>query len=246
MTLEVRDLFAAFGAGLLSFASPCVLPLVPGYLSAISGAGVEELQQQNAQLRKTVLLNSIMFIMGFSLVFISLGAFATGVGSLLGTHRSLLLRIAGVVIILFGLHLTGLTPIKALYADKRMHGLKTEATALGSFLIGFAFAFGWTPCIGPILAGALTLAAAQQTFMQGVGLLAVYSAGLAVPFLITALALGAFLNFYGRFRRHLHKVEVASGVLMIALGLLLFTQHFTIISTYLNKLPIFQSLSRYL
>ena len=182
------------------------------------------------------MLNSAMFIVGFSIVFIILGAAATEIGRLLGHHRSLMLQIAGVVIILFGLHLTGLTPIKALYMDKRMHNLKTQTTAAGAFLVGFAFAFGWTPCIGPILATILAFAAAQGTVVKGMLLLAVYSLGLAVPFLLTSLAINRFLGFYGRFRRHLHAMEVASGVLLIAIGALVFTRHFTLLSKYLSFL----------
>src|SRR5919197_3711587 len=165
---------AAFVAGLISFLSPCVLPLVPGYVSLISGAGLEELKEQNIQFRRTEVLNSLMGILGFSIVFIILGGLAAVLGNLIGSNRKLLMRVAGVVIIIFGLHLTGLLPIKFLYADKRMHDMRTKATALGSFLVGFAFAFGWSPCIGPILATILVFAASQDTVLKGVVLLAVY------------------------------------------------------------------------
>ena len=163
-----------------------------------------------------------------------MAAFATGVGSLLGTHRSLLLRIAGVVIIIFGLHLTGILPIKALYADKRIHAMKTEATAIGSFLVGFAFAFGWTPCIGPILAGILAIAGVQQTVGQGVRLLAVYSLGLGVPFLIAALAINQFFSAFARIRKHYHAIEIGSGLLLCAIGILIFTDRFTLIARWLS------------
>jgi cytochrome c-type biogenesis protein len=169
-------------------------------------------------------------------VFIALGAAASEVGRMLLRYRGLLTYVAGVVIILFGLHLTGLIKIKALYADKRLHEMKGGGSALGAFLVGFAFAFGWTPCIGPILAGILTIAAGQNTVTKGVLLLAVYSAGLAVPFLLTSLGLDLFMSFYGRFRQHLHKVEVASGVLLIVLGGLVLTSHLTVLSTYLKFL----------
>ena len=151
---------AAFVAGLISFLSPCVLPLVPGYVSLISGAGVEELKADTGQLFRKVMLNSAAFIIGFSIVFISLGALSTGVGQLLSQYKSLLAKVAGVVIIVFGLHLTGIFQIKALLADTRMHGLKGSSTPWGAFVIGFAFAFGWTPCVGPILAVVLGFAAA--------------------------------------------------------------------------------------
>jgi len=228
---------AAFIAGLLSFLSPCVLPLVPGYVSLISGTSVENSTGTSEQrMLGRVMMNSFMFILGFSVVFIALGAVATGIGQLTHEYYRYLTRIAGVVIIIFGLHLTGIWKIKALYADKRMHSVKGSSTALGAFLVGFAFAFGWTPCIGPILAGILTLAASEDTVIKGVLLLAVYSAGLAVPFLLTSLGIDRFLIFYTRFRRHLHTVEVVSGVLLIAVGALVFTRHLTVLSGYLSFL----------
>src|SRR5216684_718928 len=158
---------AAFLAGLVSFLSPCVLPLVPGYVSLISGAGVEELKAPESRLFSKVMLNSLGFILGFSVVFITLGAISTEVGQLLARYKSLLAQVAGVVIILFGLHLTGLLRINALYADKRLHNVKSGSSALGAFAIGFAFAFGWTPCVGPILAVILGFAAAQDSVLKG-------------------------------------------------------------------------------
>ncbi len=227
---------AAFVAGLISFLSPCVLPLVPGYVSLISGVGVEELQSQESSLLRKVMLNSLAFIVGFSIVFISLGALSTEVGRLMARYKSLLAQVAGVVIILFGLHLTGIFRIKALYADKRLHGLKGGSTVGGAFVIGFAFAFGWTPCVGPILAVILGFAAAQDSVFKGIVLLAVYSLGLAVPFLLTSLGIERFLKFYSRFRAHMHALEVGSGGLLIALGVLLVMGRFTIISNYLSFL----------
>jgi len=227
---------AAFLAGVLSFLSPCVLPLVPGYVSLISGASVEELQSPERRMLRTVMLHSFTFVLGFSVVFITLGAVATGVGQIVNEYHSILSKIAGVVVILFGLHLTGLLKIKALYADKRLHEVKGGASAVGSFAVGFAFAFGWTPCIGPILATILVLAGAQETVWKGVVLLAVYSLGLAVPFLLTSLGVDRFLAFYGRFRRHLHTVEVLSGVLLIAVGVLIFLNNLRLLSGYLSFL----------
>lgn len=227
---------AAFLAGLVSFLSPCVLPLVPGYVSLISGAGVEQLKSQEGQLLRKVMLNSIGFILGFSVVFVSLGAISTEFGQLLAIYKSKLAVIAGVVIILFGLHLTGIFRINALYADKRLHNLKGGNTVGGAFLIGFAFAFGWTPCVGPILAVILGFAAAQDSVTKGIFLLAIYSLGLAVPFLLTSLGIERFLKFYSRFRAHMHAVEVASGALLIALGVLLVIGRFTVISNYLSFL----------
>ena len=227
---------AAFVAGLFSFLSPCVLPLVPGYVSLISGAGVEELKSQESQFLRKVMLNSIGFILGFSIVFIALGAISTQVGQLMARYKSVLAQVAGVVIILFGLHLTGIFKIKALYTDARLHSIKGSSTWGGAFLIGFAFAFGWTPCVGPILAVILGFAAVQDSVFKGILLLAVYSLGLAVPFLMTALLMGRFMKFYSGFRRHMHAVEVASGALLIVLGALLVFGRFTIISNYLSFL----------
>ena len=227
---------AAFVAGLISFLSPCVLPLVPGYVSLISGASLDNTQTPEQRLLGRVMANSLMFILGFSIVFIALGAAATGIGQLTHQYYRYLTRIAGVIIIIFGLHLTGIWKIKAFYADKRMHSVKGSSSPWGSFLVGFAFAFGWTPCIGPILATILTFAASEDSVLKGILLLAVYSAGLAVPFLLTSLGIDRFLAFYSRFRRHLHTVEVVSGVLLIAVGVLVLTRHLTILSGYLSFL----------
>jgi len=205
-------------------------------VSLISGTGVEELKSQEARVLRKLMLNSAAFILGFSVVFITLGAISTEVGQLLARYKSLLAQVAGVVIILFGLHLTGLLRINALYADKRLHNVKGGSSALGAFAIGFAFAFGWTPCVGPILAVILGFAAAQDSLVKGVMLLAIYSLGLAVPFLLTSLGIERFLKFYSRFRAHMHAVEVASGGLLIALGVLLVLGRFTMISNYLSFL----------
>jgi cytochrome c-type biogenesis protein len=228
---------AAFVAGLASFLSPCVLPLVPGYISLISGASVDELRtEHNASRLRAVMINSITFILGFMLVFVMLGAAATSVGKLLREYKGLMGQIAGAIIIIFGLHLTGILKINALYSDKRMHNVGKGKSAAGSFLVGFAFAFGWTPCIGPILAAILAIAASQRTVSKGILLLFIYSLGLAVPFLLTSIGIDRFLAFYNRFRRHLHAVEVASGVLLIVIGALFVTRHFTVLSGYLGFL----------
>lgn len=227
---------AAFLAGIVSFLSPCVLPLVPGYVSLISGTTVDGLQERDRSMFGRVMLSSAMFILGFSIVFILLGAVATTLGQVTRQYYRLLSQVAGVVIIIFGLHLTGIWKIKALYSDKRMHSVKGGSTPWGAFVVGFAFAFGWTPCIGPILATILAFAAAEQTVAKGTLLLAVYSLGLAVPFLLTSLGIDRFLKFYARFRRHLHAIEVVSGVLLIAIGLLIVSHRFTVLSGYLSFL----------
>jgi cytochrome c-type biogenesis protein len=229
-------MIAAFVAGLVSFLSPCVLPLVPGYVSLISGASVEELQSKDRKLFSTVLLHSVMFILGFTLVFVTLGAAATGIGQLVHAYKKYLTWAAGVIIIIFGLHLMGVFKIKALYADKRLHSLQGGKSPIGAFLVGFAFAFGWTPCIGPVLAGILGMAANEDSVLKGILLLWVYSLGLAVPFLLTSLVMDRFLAFYGRFRRHLGTVELISGILLIAIGGLILAGRFAWLSSKLGFL----------
>jgi len=214
---------AAFTAGLVSFLTPCVLPLVPGYISLISGAGMDELKQKSGRVMRTVMLNSILFILGFSVVFLALGAAASALGQLVRQHIAVLTKAAGVVIILLGLHQTGWLPIRALYADKRFHALPSSAAGTKAFLIGSAFGFGWTPCVGPILAVILAFAAAESTMFKGMSLLAMYSLGLAIPFLLTAWSIERFLIFYASFRHYLRTLEVTSGALMIALGSLILT-----------------------
>ena len=231
------SLAAAFAAGVVSFLSPCVLPLVPGYISMVSGASVDELKSgDSSKVFGKILLHSFLFIAGFSIVFISLGASATWLGQALLSRMSLLYKVGGVIIIVFGLHLTGLLKIPFLYSDKRFHSVGKPATAAGAFLIGLAFAFGWTPCIGPILAAILGLAASQDTIRAGIVLLALYSLGLAVPFLLTSLGINQFLKFYNRFRTHLHQVEVFSGVVLIVLGAMIFTNQFTRLAGYFSFL----------
>jgi cytochrome c-type biogenesis protein len=227
----------AFVAGVVSFLSPCVLPLIPGYISMLSGASIEELKSgADATLAGRILRNSVSFVIGFSTVFIALGASATWVGNFLLARRTIFNIVAGILIIIFGLHLTGLVKIPLLYREARIDTGAPRRGLAGSFLLGFAFAFGWTPCIGPILTGILALAATRDTVFQGMFLLAIYSAGLAIPFLLTGLGLSQFLKFYGGFRKHLQVVEVASGVLLIAIGLLMAFNKFTVLSGYLTFL----------
>lgn len=236
--MNIGLVLTAFAGGLVSFLSPCVLPLVPGYLSIISGYSLDQLKGngQDASLKRTVVLNSIMFIIGFSITFIALGASATGIGQLLVARKQILYRIAGIVIIVFGLHVLGIFKISALYQDKRFHDVQKPRSAWGVLLFGLVFAFGWTPCIGPILAGILGIAASQQTVMQGVFLLAIYSLGLAVPFLLTSLGLNRFLTFYGRFKRHFRALEIVSGVMVVAIGLLIVTDSLTRLNSYFQFL----------
>ncbi len=249
------SLAAAFLAGLVSFLSPCVLPLVPGYISMLSGIGMEQLRQGQPP-RGSLFASSLAFVAGFSLVFISFGASASAVGTFLRQNRALLAPIAGALIILFGLHLLGVliklnlrsglilgallvfgpTLARWLNRDVHLRSSGSQPGAWSGFLLGFAFAFGWTPCIGPILATVLALAAASDTIARGVLLLAVYSAGLAVPFLLTALGIGQFLRFYQRFRKHLHAVELFSGALLLFVGGLVFFNKLTWLAGKLNFL----------
>jgi cytochrome c-type biogenesis protein len=232
------SVFTAFFAGLVSFLSPCVLPLVPGYISIISGSSLDQLkaEEKQAALYRTVLLNSVMFIVGFSITFIFLGATATWVGQFLLSRMRLLGQIAGIILIVFGIHLTGIFKINFLYKDKRFHSVEKPRGLLGALVLGLAFAFGWTPCIGPILAGILTIASTKQTVFEGMFLLAIYSAGLGIPFLLTSVALNKFLTFYSRFKKHFHAVEVVSGALVIAVGLLILTGSLARLATWFSFL----------
>jgi len=291
-TLDV-SVAGAFLAGLVSFLSPCVLPLVPGYVSMLSGIGLEELRQGRAP-RASVIHSALSFVLGFSVVFITFGASASAAGHFLKQNRTLLAPLAGALIILFGLHLLGILakiPVRAgmvcggvlalaglglwvrraqggvallaiakggpaqllalsligffgpwmtrwLNRDVHLRNLGGEPGMASGFLMGFAFAFGWTPCIGPILTTVLALAAASDTISRGVFLLAVYSAGLALPFLITALGIGRFLRFYQRFRRHLRAVELACGALLVFAGALVFFNRLASLSgklSFLNR-----------
>jgi cytochrome c-type biogenesis protein len=236
-------LFAALVAGVLSFISPCVLTLIPGYVSIVSGESLEEMRGGSAASdasRRQVLLTSLAFVAGFSLVFIALGASASAVGKFLFARLPLLERIAGAVIIVFGLHTMGVFRIAALETEKRVQTQKRPAGPLGAVLVGIAFAFGWTPCIGPILGGILVVAGAKETVREGVLLLAVYSLGLGIPFLLTSLAIDKFFAVSKRIRRHYHTIELVSGGLLVVVGLLIFTHQLTVITQRLQPyLPTF-------
>jgi len=244
--IENVTLFAAFGAGLLSFISPCVLPLIPGYLSYISGLSLDEMRGpgaaavQVASVRNRVLLSSFAFIIGFSLVFVALGASASAIGQFLMSRLSILGKVAGAIIVLFGLHTMGLLRIDWLYQEKRVQSNRRPAGFVGAMLVGVAFAFWWTPCIGPILAGILAIAAAQNTIGQGVKLLLAYSLGLAIPFFAAALAINRFFAAFARIRKHYHFIELTSGALLVIIGILIFTDRFTIIARTLQPyLPVY-------
>ncbi len=237
MGTETAGYGAALLGGLVSFLSPCVLPLVPGYISFMSGLTLEELSAGSDD--KTRLRHagweSLCFVAGFTLIFTMLGATATTVGRLLSDYAPIVNKIAGTVVILFGLHLTGLVPIKWLYYQKRADMGAFRAGYAGSFFMGLAFAFGWTPCIGPILGSILGLAATRETVGQGMSLLFVYSLGLGVPFVLTGFAVSKFMRFFLRYKKHIRAGEIAAGVLLIAIGLLIFLGQLAMLNRYTPK-----------
>jgi cytochrome c-type biogenesis protein len=219
----------SFAAGVLSFLSPCVLPLVPGYISLISGVSIDNLKEGTSS-RRAVILNSLAFNAGLSIIFLLLGTTAGLVGAAIISNPWVRI-VGGLVIIAFGLQLIGLLKISALYKDTRFFSDDKPRGVFGSAALGVAFAAGWTPCIGPILGGIIGLAATSGGWRSGLVLSAFYSAGLAVPFLLTGLGINKFLSFYKNFRRHLHKVEVASGVVLIIVGLLVMSGQSTLLAS---------------
>jgi cytochrome c-type biogenesis protein len=237
---ENVTLLAAFAAGFLSFISPCVLPLIPGYISFVSGASLEEMRGGQGASRRQVLISSLAFVLGFSLVFIALGASATAIGRFIFDKQPILSKIAGALIIVFGLHMMGVFRLAFLDTEKRAHTQRKPAGPLGALLVGIAFAFGWTPCIGPILAGILVVAGSRETIGEGVLLLAIYSLGLGVPFVLTSLAIDRFFSVAAAIRRHYHAIELTSGGLLVAIGVLIFTGQLTVIVRYLEPyLPVY-------
>ncbi len=222
----------SFTAGLLSFLSPCVLPLVPSYITFITGMSLEDVQHA----RRSALLHALLFVIGFSTIFILLGAGATAMGQVLRAYEAWITRIGGVLIIIFGLYLLGIFNVTAFSTERRFHLSDKPTGYLGTVLVGIAFGAGWTPCIGPILGSILTVTASTADFSSGMTHLAMYSLGLAIPFLLAAVALQRFLGFFVRFRSKLIWVQRISGVLMIVIGILLVTNYFTILATYLNTL----------
>ncbi len=231
-----------FGAGVLSFLSPCVLPLVPPYLTYMSGASFDQLRADDAgaaALQRRVALTSLFFIAGFSLVFITLGATATAFGQAFRQALPILTPVAGVLIIAMGLHFIGVYRIGLLDRQMRHQGPGVASGPLGGFLLGLAFAIGWTPCIGPVLAAVLSVAAGRETAWEGAGLLALYSLGLGVPFFLAGIAIGPFLAFFQGFKKHLHTVERVMGVLLVITGVLFLTGNFTRLSYwFLETFPV--------
>lgn len=224
-------LLVAFSAGLLSFLSPCVLPLVPSYIGFLTGLTLDEMGSR----RRLAFTHALLFVAGFTLVFLLFGASATALGRSLNYHKVWLQRIGGVLIIIFGLICLGVIRLGVLQQERRLHLQRKPVGYLGSLLVGMAFAAGWTPCIGPILGGILGLASASDTLGRGLALLGAYSAGLAVPFLLAAWAVDGFLEWFQRFRRYLPWVMRVSGALLVLVGVLLVTGQFTRLASWLQR-----------
>lgn len=224
MSIEAISFPAAFIAGLLSFLSPCVLPLIPAYFTFITGLSLEELtENRNAEIRKKVFLSTISFVFGFSTVFILMGASASYLGGLMYKYRDLIRVVGGILIILLGVHLTGVIRIRGLEFEKRINLEKKPLHFLGTFIIGMAFGAGWTPCIGPLLGSILLIAGSQETVRQGIVLLGIYSAGLAIPFIIISVFINLLLKFIKKASRTVQYFNTVAGILLIVVGLILVT-----------------------
>jgi cytochrome c-type biogenesis protein len=230
--------FGAFIAGLLSFLSPCVLPLIPSYITYITGLSFADLQNEHPsnKVRQTAMLHSLSFILGFTVVFVFLGASATFLGSFLNQHTALLRQAGGVLIVLLGIHVTGLVPIHLLMGEKRITLHRKPAGFVGTFLVGIAFAAGWTPCIGPILAAILTVAATEEDVYQGIVLLLFYSLGLGIPFFISSLAMHQFIVVFQRFKRFIRLFEICTGLFLILIGVTIFFNWLSRISGVITSL----------
>lgn len=232
------NLFIAFTAGVFSFLSPCVLPLIPSYLSFVSGVSLEEMRAAEIRSRERwrVALHASAFIFGFSLVFVSLGISASFLGSLFLGYRSFIRVLGGILILLVGIYLMGLFRLPALERYLQFHLKDKPAGYLGSVLVGITFAVAWTPCVGPILGGILALAGTTAQVERGVGLLGMYAAGLAFPFFLSAVAVNSFFRFSRVVRRYLQAVHVASGILLVIVGILLITDYMTLLNAYAIRL----------
>ncbi|QSV45651.1 cytochrome c biogenesis CcdA family protein [Geobacter benzoatilyticus] len=226
--------FGAFIAGLFSFLSPCVLPLIPSFITYITGLSFSEIQAEHPthEVRKQTILHTLLFIAGFTFVFVLLGASATFIGGFLQEHMDIIRKVGGVLIIIFGVHVTGLVPINLLLGEKRVTVHRKPAGYLGSFVVGVAFAAGWTPCIGPILASILMVAATEGTVSRGVLLLFIYSMGLAIPFFLSSLAMHQFLTVFNRFKKHIRIFEIVTGVFLIIVGIMIFSNYLSVLSRF--------------
>lgn len=233
---ENVSILVAFTAGIISFLSPCILPIIPSYLAFITGISLEELSQQEnlRKVRKRVIANSLMFILGFSIIFITLGASATVIGKFLQENIRWFEIIGGVLVIILGLHFAGIFRLKFLDREKKIHLKKKPLGYLGTCLVGIAFGAGWTPCVGPILGAILTMAASTQDIVKGIILLALYSAGLGLPFLLSAIILHKFFEYFKTIRKYFKVISIVGGVLLIIVGILLISGYFSTLSAYLG------------
>ncbi len=232
------SLFAAFSAGLLSFISPCVLPLVPSYLSYITGLSVENLAkvEERERFKSAILLNALLFIAGFSTVFIAFGASASLIGQVLYEYQDVIRKIGGILIIIFGLYLLGILKLNIFMTERRLVHFESRPVGyLGSFLIGTAFAAGWTPCVGPVLGTILAYASTTESMSGGVMLLSAYSFGLGLPFFLTAFGMDTFLSYFKSLRTYLGGVSFVSGGLLILVGIMIFTDSVTLFTSFLER-----------
>ena len=232
---EPLGIAVAFTAGLFSFLSPCVLPLFPSYLSFVTGMSVADLQADlTTAARRRVLFHSVAFVVGFSIVFVALGASFSVAGQVLLDYRDWIRRVGGVLIVIFGLYIAGLLNFGPFSRTKQWQLREKPAGYIGSFIVGLTFAIGWTPCVGPILGAILSLAGTAETVGRGIGLLVAYSAGLGVPFLLSAAALGVFLRFFKRYRPFIPIVERGAGVILVVVGVLVFTNYYLVLNSWAN------------
>jgi cytochrome c-type biogenesis protein len=229
---------SAFGAGIVSFLSPCVLPLIPSYLTYITGISFADLQAEHPthQVRMQAAIHSLLFIAGFTTIFVVLGVSVALFGRGLFAYMDMVRKVGGALIFLFGLHISGLLPIHFLLGEKRLHIHRKPAGYLGSYLVGFAFAAGWTPCVGPILGSILILAASNASVTQGALLLLTYSLGLGIPLFLSALAMHQFLVFFNRFKRYIRLFEILTGIFLMVIGVMVFFNYITLLSRYTNSL----------
>lgn len=229
---------SAFLAGLLSFLSPCVLPLIPSYITYITGLSFADLQAEHPDhaIRRRSVMHALCFVIGFTTVFVLLGASATYIGGFLQQHMNTIRKAGGVLIVLFGIHVTGVVPIHLLLGEKRVHLQHKPAGFFGSYLVGIAFAAGWTPCIGPILASILMVAATEETVLKGIVLLLLYSLGLGIPFLLSALAMHRFIVLFNRFKKYIRMFEIVTGVFLIVVGIMIYANYFRILGGYTSIL----------
>lgn len=228
----------AFIAGLLSFLSPCVLPLIPSFITYITGLSFADIQDEHPshKVRQQTIIHTLLFIAGFTVVFVLLGASATYMGSFMQTHMALIRKVGGLLIIVFGIHISGVIPINLLLGEKRFTIHRKPAGYMGSFIVGLAFAAGWTPCIGPILASILMVAATEESVFHGIALLLTYSMGLAIPFFLSSLAMHQFLVLFNRFKKYIRLFEIVTGLFLVIVGILIFTNSMSIFQRFFEKL----------